>query len=86
MTRFVAASYEAMVEVQRVTWERMSWDGGQSDPNALLELRTRADCYAGFYQTDYLQHASHLIEEPRWRKFFEERAKAEREARLKEKK
>ena len=62
VTRFVAASYEHMIEEQEKAWMQASWRSGNADEKTLTELRTRADCYAGFCDTDYLTHASHLLE------------------------
>jgi len=81
VTQFVAASYMATVQAARETWERMSWEGGHADPNALLELRTRADCYSGFTQAGWREHAANLASYPVWRKHFEDEAKAEQESR-----
>ena len=81
VTRFVAASYAQVRDQQQEEWLRASWNKEIADPLLLRELRTREDCYAGFLDTDYLAHASHLIEHLAWRKFFEKRAEADREAR-----
>lgn len=51
VTKWVFAAIERGAEAQREEWVRMSWDGGQSDPLALLSLRERADAYRALMDT-----------------------------------
>lgn len=80
-TKFVAASHAAMVRAQKAAWDQSSWDGGTADPLWLLELRTRADCYQGFLDAGWRQHAANLTEQPVWWKYFQDQARTEGEKR-----
>lgn len=51
VTRFVAACHAKAAEQQREAWSSASWGNGHADPNALIELRTRADAYMAFLET-----------------------------------
>ena len=77
VTRFVAAAYQQAAEEQREGWLRASWDGGEADPKTLVMLKTRADAYRAFVETDWAHHAAMLQAEPAWWKFFQDRAREE---------
>jgi len=53
VTEWVAARYEAMALACREDWVSRSWASGEATPESLLELRTRADCYMAFLETDW---------------------------------
>lgn len=40
-----------MAEENRDAWMAKSWGAGISDPDLLIELRSRADAYAAFLET-----------------------------------
>ena len=52
ITAFVLDCYDRMAEEQKQAWTYMSWEGGSSDPAALLEYRTRADAYRSMAECD----------------------------------
>jgi hypothetical protein len=53
VTLFVFAALSNASAEQRKAWDETSWDGGVSDENLLLELRTRADAYNSMQEADY---------------------------------
>lgn len=53
VTQWVAAAYEAQAARCREAWTAASWANGLADPLLLKELRTRADNFEAFTQSDY---------------------------------
>lgn len=51
VTKFVAVCFEKASDKNREQWEELSWIQGNSNPETLLELRTRADAYRAFLET-----------------------------------
>lgn len=63
VTRWVMAACERAAEDNRQLWIDQSWEGGNADPNALIELRTRADAYRAIIECDYAAWAAEHTEE-----------------------
>ena len=65
LTRWVFLALERASEAQREDWLRRSWEAGEADPLALVELRTRADAYRAPFETTYEAFCEMLNETPR---------------------
>lgn len=58
VTEWVARQYQRMSLAQQQLWLDQSWRGGIPNPEALIELRTRADAYMAFLETGWSQYAA----------------------------
>lgn len=53
MTQWVLEVLRESANSHKAEWDRVSWEGGKSDPLLLCELRTRADAYRAIEETAY---------------------------------
>lgn len=53
VTQSILATLSLMAEAQKQGWLAASWDGGNTDPVMLAELRTRAEAYRVFAEGSY---------------------------------
>jgi hypothetical protein len=53
VTQGVLETLALMAAAQKQAWLAASWDGGNTNPVLLAELRTRADAFAAFAEGSY---------------------------------
>lgn len=58
VTRWIMAACIRAAEDNKQLWFEMSWEGGNASPEALIELRTRADAYRAIAETEYAAWAA----------------------------
>ena len=53
VTRFVMAAFRAQAQLCETTWHDQTWEAGAVDPNALVDLKARADTYMALEESGY---------------------------------
>lgn len=53
VTQWVFRAVRNAAQLQKEDWDRRSWENGEADPLALVELRARADAYSAIAETPY---------------------------------
>ncbi len=64
VTRWVMLAMDAQAEAQREAWIERSWVAGKAEPEALAELRVRADTLKAMREADYFDLCAALEQEP----------------------
>ena len=58
VSEWVAAVFEAKANECRDAWLRQSWAAGDANPALLVELRTRADNFRAFLDSNWKDYAA----------------------------